>query len=59
MISTFSRGQKRCAYFENCAYFGNCSYFGKWRIPLRSYSLCGIESSIKIGIFVYDFIKIF
>ena len=29
IISTFSWGQKRCAYFGKCAHFGKCAYFGK------------------------------
>ena len=36
---------------------GTCAYFGKWRISHLGYSLYRTDSSIRIGLFVYNFRK--
>ena len=43
----------------NVPILGKYAYFGKWRISHLRYSFYGIDSSIGIGLFVYNFRKIF
>ena len=39
--------------------WGKIAYFGKWEISHLRYSLYGIDSSIRIGLFLYNFPKNF
>ena len=48
---------KKCPYFGKWAYFREMCLFEKWKISHLRYSLYRIDSSIIIGIFVYDFRK--
>ena len=44
---------------EKVLIWGRSAYFGKWRISHLRYSLNCIDSSIKIGLFVFNYRKNF
>ena len=50
---------KKVLIWGESAYLGEIAYFGKWEISHLRYSLYRIDSSIRIGLFVYNFSKNF
>ena len=45
---------KKVLIWGESAYLGEIAYVGKWEISHLRYSLYGIDSSIRIGLFVYN-----
>ena len=59
-MSTFSWGQKRCAYFRKCAYFGEMCFFWENVLILGSggFLILGLVYTIKTLILELDFLFI-
>ena len=50
----FVRPKKGVLNMGKSAYLGKSAFFGKWRILHLRYRLYRIDSSIRIGLFVYN-----